>query len=133
MNSSENIEIIWNQFSSDLKSFILSRVKNEDDADDILQNTFIKIHDNLSKLRDNSKIKPWIYQITRNLIIDYFRSVNQDSHVDDLKDELVSATVSGSYMDTAINDMIKMMDEISVYGMSLKIFTFKTFISWNKY
>jgi hypothetical protein len=31
------MEYVWNEFSSGLRSFIVSRVKNDSDADDILQ------------------------------------------------------------------------------------------------
>ena len=114
MSNSENIEILWNQFSSGLKSFIFSRVKNDADTDDILQNVYLKIHDNIHSLKDKSKIKPWIYQITRNLIIDYFRA---DKHgirkLTELISELAVSSSSDKFMDIAISDMIKMMNEMS--------------------
>jgi RNA polymerase sigma-70 factor (ECF subfamily) len=57
-----------------LKAFIQSRVADEDDADDLLQEVFIRIHTRLCSLRDLSKLESWIYQITRNAIIDHYRS-----------------------------------------------------------
>lgn len=112
MDSSENVEISWSQFSTNLKSFIFSKVKNDADTDDISQNTFLKIHDNIYNLKDKSKIKPWIYQITRNLIIDYFRADNRSQKINELKSELSVSSSSSKYMDTAISDMIIMMDEM---------------------
>ena len=70
----ENItEDIWLNFGNKLKSFIKSKVQNETIAEDILQETFIKIHSNIDKLEDNTKIQAWVYQITRNVIADHFR------------------------------------------------------------
>jgi RNA polymerase sigma-70 factor (ECF subfamily) len=54
----------------------LSRAEFIDDAttDDTLQDVFLKMHAGLASLKDETKLKSWIYQIARNAIIDYFRS-----------------------------------------------------------
>jgi DNA-directed RNA polymerase specialized sigma subunit, sigma24 homolog len=48
-------------------------LKNKHDAEDILQNVFYKIHNSIYQLKDTDKLQAWIYQITRNAIIDYYR------------------------------------------------------------
>jgi len=67
---------IWNKYSKDLKQFIISKVKDITIADDILQDTFIKIHTKLHTLKDLNKLKPWIFSIARNSIMDYYNSRN---------------------------------------------------------
>ncbi|MBK9193209.1 MAG: hypothetical protein IPM77_17855 [Crocinitomicaceae bacterium] len=69
-----NTEIIWKNFANDLRKFILSRVKDADVAEDILQDVFVKIHLNLGKLKSESKLNSWLFQITRNAIIDFFQT-----------------------------------------------------------
>lgn len=64
---------IWKDFASRLGRFILVRVQDEHDAEDILQDIFCKIHNNIANLKDEDKLEDWIYQITRNTIIDYYR------------------------------------------------------------
>jgi RNA polymerase sigma-70 factor, ECF subfamily len=64
---------IWTDFSHTLKQFITRRVPNPADAEDILQDVFQKIHRSLDTLKADSKLHAWIYQITRNAIIDYYR------------------------------------------------------------
>jgi RNA polymerase sigma-70 factor, ECF subfamily len=68
------LETLWEQYCCQLKAFIQSRIADEDDADDLLQEVFIRIHTRLCSLRDLSKLESWIYQITRNAIIDHYRS-----------------------------------------------------------
>jgi RNA polymerase sigma-70 factor (ECF subfamily) len=113
MSNSEDIAILWDQFSSGMKAFIFSKVKNDADTDDILQNVYLKIHDNIDSLKDKSKIKPWIYQITRNLIIDYFRAGRHENNIKEFTGELVPSFSSNKFMEIAIDDMIKMMNEMS--------------------
>src|SRR5512145_705375 len=68
------LETLWEQYCCQLKAFIQSRIADEDDADYLLQEVFIRIHTRLCSLRDLSKLESWIYQITRNAIIDHYRS-----------------------------------------------------------
>jgi RNA polymerase sigma-70 factor (ECF subfamily) len=65
---------VWDTYHLDLKRFIMSKTHDKMVTDDILQNVFINIHNKLYSLRDNSKLKPWIFTITRNTIYDYFKS-----------------------------------------------------------
>jgi RNA polymerase sigma-70 factor (ECF subfamily) len=76
-------ENIWKDYNDELYFFILKRVKNENDTNDIFQNTFLKVHKNLSKLKDNSKVKAWVFQIARNEIINHFN--NESPYVEPLK------------------------------------------------
>jgi RNA polymerase sigma-70 factor (ECF subfamily) len=69
-----NVEILWDQFHTRLRRFIASRLPDDDDADDILQDVFVRIHTNLERVRDVDKLESWVYQIARNSIIDYYRS-----------------------------------------------------------
>jgi RNA polymerase sigma-70 factor, ECF subfamily len=67
------VEEIWEQFDHNLKGFIRRRVRNEGDAEDILQEVFLKIHSNIDGLREADKVGAWLHQITRNAIVDYYR------------------------------------------------------------
>jgi len=64
---------IWEEFGDRLRRFVLKRVRDEHDAEDIIQDVFCKIHSNIADLRDETKLPSWVYQITRNTIIDYYR------------------------------------------------------------
>lgn len=84
---------IWNNFNNEIYFFILKKVKNESAANDIFQNTFLKIHNNLSKLKKEEKIKAWVFQITRNEIINHFNKEsiyldNSDTKEESLTQEL---------------------------------------------
>jgi len=65
---------VWNQYSEDVKRFIISKVKENTVADDILQDTFIKIHTKLHTLKDSQKLKSWVFTIARNSTLDFFKT-----------------------------------------------------------
>src|SRR5438128_3430700 len=66
-------EQTWNALHDPLRIFIRKRVPNDESAEDLLQDVFLKIHMHIDALRDEERLESWVYQIARNLIIDYYR------------------------------------------------------------
>jgi RNA polymerase sigma-70 factor, ECF subfamily len=73
---------IWVELKTNLHRFISRRANNDADADDILQDVFFKIHLNIGRLHDTTKVHSWVYRITRNAIVDYYRSRRSDLSLD---------------------------------------------------
>ncbi|NRD22967.1 sigma-70 family RNA polymerase sigma factor [Winogradskyella litoriviva] len=76
---------VWGIYAEDVKRFILSKVKNASITEDILQETFIKVHTKLHTLKDETKLKPWLFSIARYTILDYFRTSKHVLQVEDLE------------------------------------------------
>ena len=62
---------------------VLSVVKNDDDAEDICQETFISVYKNLSNFRDESNIYTWIYRIAINKTYDFFKKRKIEFEIND--------------------------------------------------
>ena len=82
-----SLETIYNDFHAKLYRFIAGRVPDDDIAEDILQDVYLKIHTNIAGLRDSDRLESWIYQIARNAIIDYYRRARPQ---DELSESLAS-------------------------------------------
>ena len=70
-----SLSILINRHQSKIYGFIYSKLSDRDMADDIFQDTFIKV---IKTLKSNShneegKFLPWVMRISHNLIIDYYR------------------------------------------------------------
>ncbi len=76
---SHPFEMLWKNLYGPLRGFILSRVRQESIADDVIQEVFLKIQLNIDRLRNPEKINQWLFQIARNAIIDHFRQNKRDS------------------------------------------------------
>jgi RNA polymerase sigma-70 factor, ECF subfamily len=72
------INQIENDFGTHLHSFIRSRVSNTHDAEDIYQDVMLKILSKSDTLTSEKSLKSWLYAITKNQIIDYYRSRKSD-------------------------------------------------------
>ena len=77
-----NVEDIWHQFNRKILNFIKARVDNTHEAEDILQDVFLKIHMNIYGLKNGEKLPAWIYRITRNTITDYYREKGRKSFIE---------------------------------------------------
>ena len=62
---------------------VLSVVKNDDDAEDICQETFISVYKNLSKFREESIIYTWIYRFAINKTYDFFKKRKLEFEIND--------------------------------------------------
>jgi len=73
------IEFLWRDFADPLRAFLRHRVSSPQDAEDLLQAVFLKIHRQLPTLRDTSKIQGWAYRIARNVVIDHYRTRRENA------------------------------------------------------
>lgn len=134
-------EAHWIRFGDTLRTYILSKVHNKALADDLLQEVFIKIHAHIDQLKDHTKIRSWMVQITKNVVTDYFRSLKKE-HQNSFEQPIdVAVDDSEDMMTEAIQDMLKMMDKLppkycealcatELDGMSQKDYAAKLGISY---
>ena len=69
-----SISEIWETFHKELKAFALNKIKNLADTEDLLQEVFIKIMQNLEKVSHAENMRQYLYGIVRNAVYDYFNS-----------------------------------------------------------
>lgn len=99
---------IWREFSLPLKKHIRKKVSNDQDVEDILQDVFIKIHNNIAGLIDNTKIHAWLFKITRNAIIDYYRK-KERIDLSELPDDLLNESEEDLSLNGEIASCLKTM------------------------
>lgn len=107
---------LYNQFHKSLLGYIRSKVRSVEDAQDILQNVFAKIATHSESLSKKEKIQNWLFTITRNTIIDYYRVnatkksiVLLDERADQISEELLEDSTKG--LDQCIHHLIAMLPD----------------------
>ena len=77
--NSKSFEVLIQKHKNKIYAFILSKIRNKDLAEDIFQETFIKVINSLQKGKYNEegKFLPWVMRIANNLVIDYFRKAKK--------------------------------------------------------
>jgi RNA polymerase sigma-70 factor (ECF subfamily) len=132
---------VWNEYNSRLRKFILREVKDEFLADDILHDSFVKIHLHLDALKDRSKITSWLFQITRNVIADHRRKSSKNFLIDlaaieiaDLKERRETVNLRGC-MNTFLSRLPERykeaIEQVDLKGLSQLQFAEKLRISYS--
>ena len=73
--SEKALELLINHHKLRIFNFINSKVNDRETAEDLFQDTFIKVIKTLKngKYNEEGKFLPWVMRIAHNLVIDYFR------------------------------------------------------------
>lgn len=61
------------EFAPRLRAFIRRRVRDDATADDLAQETLLKVYRSRASLRDGTRFEAWMYRIARSTIIDHYR------------------------------------------------------------
>lgn len=72
--SRSTTEAAWHELHGRLLSFLRARVRNDADAEDLLQDVFTRIHENAHRLAEVESVTAWIFRVTRNAVIDFHRA-----------------------------------------------------------
>ena len=106
---------IHDQYYHRVRKFILASVKNESVADDLVQETFIKIQENLDRVREPEKISSWIFRIAYHLCQDHFRGLKKSSSQEEIHDGLVALQESSAQKELEQGEMSRcVQDKLSL-------------------
>ncbi|MEZ4888239.1 MAG: RNA polymerase sigma factor [Chitinophagales bacterium] len=64
---------LYSAFSSKIYNTAIGYVQNQEDAEEILQDVFVKIHRNAAKFEGKSAVSTWIYRIAVNTSLNFLR------------------------------------------------------------
>lgn len=65
--------VIFNAFQQSIFNFLLYKVKDQALAEDLLQDTFLKLWENRKKLKEEESVKAYLYKIASNLYLNHLR------------------------------------------------------------
>lgn len=66
-------ECLYNRHQQKIYGFIYSKTSNTEKTADIFQEVFMRLHNSKHLYKDDYKFLPWIFTLTKNLIIDHQR------------------------------------------------------------
>jgi RNA polymerase sigma-70 factor, ECF subfamily len=111
--STELVSRIWDDSRLRLKNFIARKINNQADVEDVLQNVFCKIHQNIHQLENADKLYSWVYQLTRNAIIDYYRdSKSRLNQSGELLNEIAFETVEKDVEEEVLGWLNPMVNDL---------------------
>lgn len=92
--------------------FVYYRVSHKETAEDLTEDTFVKAFAGIKNLQTTAAFEGWLFQIARNLVIDYYRKKKQLVPLDTIENTLE--------YDTNVVDIINLQIEQSILIKLLK-------------
>ncbi len=102
----KDVEKLYFLYASDLYRFALSSLRNTMEAEDTVQEVFLRVIRNRDRFRGDSHIKTWIWQIARNYIVDTARKR--------IKNQNFVSDASQSYSHASLDTLVEVEDLLSV-------------------
>ena len=68
-------EQIYIEYVDKVRRYVKGKIQNQQEVEDLVSSIFVKVYQNISSFdRKKASISTWIYTITRNTVIDYFKA-----------------------------------------------------------
>lgn len=80
----QGMEQLFKLYASRIKAFFRRHRMSDEEAADLLQETFIKVYRSADKFQGSSKVSTWIWTIARNCMLDHLRSKKNHESLDEL-------------------------------------------------
>ena len=79
------VEEAWLAYQQKLLFFIRSKIESNEDAEELLNDVFVKLTKAINEDTPPENISAWLYRVTKNSVIDYYRT---KKHYDPLPEDL---------------------------------------------
>lgn len=124
----KNLEEIYIKYKPLVYKIAFSFLKSIDDAEDVVQNVFLKIHNIDSKQLPREFENSWLYKVTKNESINILKKNNKNVNIDEIysisdKNDLINKIINIE----DFNNLIKKLPEKDREVVSLKIISGMSF------
>lgn len=106
-------KMLYQIYSSKMYGVCLRYSENVDDANDILQEGFIKVYKNINKFRSEGSFEGWIRRIFINTSIEHFRKKIKFNNISEVQENTIEDESIDVFNSLSANDIIKVIDQLS--------------------
>jgi len=104
---------VYEIYSHKLFSFVFKILKDETDADDIVQEVFVKIWESRDKLKDHKLLNSYIFTIAYNHSISLIRKrISNKKYMDHLKNSSVIQTTPTTINEIEYNELASKVEKL---------------------
>ena len=87
-------QIIVETYQQRLFAVAFGILKNQDDAEEVTQEAFVKAYNAIHKFKGDSSIYTWLYRITHNMAIDVKRKLNRRGYEKDIAEPGIEGAIA---------------------------------------
>lgn len=121
------LDMVLRRYEQKILGFITSYVGNPDLAQDVAQDTFLKLIKRPPIHTYKGSLKPWLFKVARNLATDYLRRENRYADIESVGETSGDSKVSRSLENDDIQYLLSKLNEESRVVVGLRIYGGMTF------
>jgi len=118
----KSLEILIKRYLNPIYSFVYYYINNQEEAEDITQEVFIKVWRNLKKFDRSKSFKTWIFSIAKNTCIDNARKKQKEIPFSKFENKNGKNMVSETIIDKSLlpNNILEKKDIIKLLNSKIK-------------
>ncbi|MCW8882304.1 MAG: sigma-70 family RNA polymerase sigma factor [Sedimenticola sp.] len=106
-------ELLYRRHKSRIFGFLVERLKSRQEAEEVFQEIFVKLHNNRFKYREEIPFLAWLFTLAKNSMIDHIRKSNTRGKYLELSPEAVSDAPDIKSADKDVNEAISGLSSLS--------------------
>ena len=106
-------KMLYQMYSPKMYGVCLRYSENVDDANDILQEGFIKVYKNIDKFRSEGSFEGWIRRIFINTSIEHFRKKIKFNNISEAQENTIEDESIDVFNSLSAKDIMKAIDQLS--------------------
>ena len=105
-------KMLMNSFQVPIYNYIRRLVVSHEDAEDVLQEVFIRIFRHIDQFREESSLSTWIYRIATNESLRLLNSRKEEGVIsaEDVQEELMSKLKASDYDELEYEEIARVLD-----------------------
>ncbi|MCK5068767.1 MAG: sigma-70 family RNA polymerase sigma factor, partial [Bacteroidales bacterium] len=106
-------EELYRRFASAMYGLCLQYASSEEDAQDIMQDGFIKVFAKLEQVKNPAALPGWIRRVMINTALEKYRSQVLLQRVDDVREDIGEATGNGVFEDLTCEELMGLIQTLT--------------------
>jgi len=99
-------DIVYDEFNARLFNFLARLMRDRDRAEDLLEETWLRLVANAGRLQPDTRLGPWLFTVARNLHVSHCRSrMLEETSVGDAIGLWPAALVTSPFEETAASEL----------------------------
>lgn len=103
-------EELLKEYGKSAETYVKYKVSVKEDAEDILQETYVQAFNSLSSLKNEESFRPWLISIARNKVNDYYRRKAEVTEVP-FDDAVIQYVTVNRPVNTSVSDTMKKLSD----------------------
>ncbi len=127
MGSTPAFEMIFERHSSRIMAFLSKRMVQKGSPEDTLQEVFLKLHRSKHLYEKNLPFLPWLFSITRSVMLDSLKKRNLEDAVELEELDRLEAKIPESDLSQSPDEILKLLPEAQRNVVTMRVLHEQTF------